>query len=69
MYGFMFQVVSGRKFCNVSEIGISQRCRNDKAHKSASLETCPTDTLEVGDCVLGICGCHKTDNGGNALCR
>ena len=65
----MFQVVSGRKFCNVSEIGISQRCRNDKAHKPASLDTCPTDTLEVGDCVLGICGCHKTDNGGNALCR
>ena len=65
----MFQVVSGRKFCNVSEIGNSRRCRNDKAHKSASLDTCPIDALEVGDYVLGICGCHKTENGGNALFR
>ena len=65
----MFQVVSVQKFCIVSEIGISRSCRNDKAHKSASLDTCPVDTLEVGDFVLRICGCHKTENGGNTLCR
>ena len=49
MYSFMFQVVSGRKFCIVSEIGISRSCRNDKAHESASLDTCPVDTMEVED--------------------
>ena len=65
----MFQAVSGRKSCNISEIGISRSCWNDEAHKSASLDTCPVDVLEVGNCVLGICGCHKTEKGGNALCR
>ena len=54
----MFQVVSGQKFCIVSEVGISRSCRNDETHKSASLDLCPVDTLEVGDCVLGTCGCH-----------
>lgn len=63
----MFQVVSGQKFCIVSEVGISRSCRNDDAHKSASLDLCPVDTLEVGDCVLGTCGCHQTDNGASAL--
>ena len=69
MYGFMFQVVSGRKFCIVSVIGKSKSCRNDKARKPVSLDLCPVDTPEVGDCVLGICGCHTTHNGGNALSR
>ena len=64
-----FRLFFGREYCNVSEIGIFQGCRNDKVYKSASHDLCPIDKLEVGDCTLGICGCHTTDNGGNALCR
>lgn len=42
-----FQVVAGQKFCIVTEVGISRSCRNDESHKSASLELCPVDSLEV----------------------
>ncbi|XP_078357661.1 cathepsin L-like [Oculina patagonica] len=41
------QVVAGQKFCMVAEVGVSRSCRNDDAHKSASLELCPVDTLEM----------------------
>ena len=44
---FAFQVVAGQKFCIVTEVGISRSCRNDESHKSASLELCPVDSLEV----------------------
>lgn len=44
---FKFQVVAGQKFCIVTEVGISRSCRNDESHKSASLELCPVDSLEV----------------------
>lgn len=41
------QVVAGQKFCIVTEVGISRSCRNDESHKSASLELCPVDSLEM----------------------
>ena len=31
----------------VTDVGISRSCRNDEAHKSATLDLCPVDTLEV----------------------
>ena len=43
----IFQLVAGQKFCIVTEVGVSRSCRNDEAHKSASLDECPVDTLEV----------------------
>ena len=43
----IFQLVAGQKFCVATEVGVSRSCRNDEAHKSASLELCPVDTLEV----------------------
>ncbi|XP_068746743.1 cathepsin L-like [Montipora capricornis] len=42
-----FQLVAGQKFCVVAEVGVSRSCRNDDAHKSASLDICPVDTLEM----------------------
>lgn len=52
---FLFQIVAGEKFCIVSMIGVSRSCRNDDAHKSASLEACPIDTLEVSEVKLLQC--------------
>ena len=43
----IFQLVAGQKFCVVTEVGVSRSCRNDESHKSASLDMCPVDTLEV----------------------
>lgn len=41
------QLVAGQKFCIVAEVGVSRSCRNDENHKSASLDRCPVDTLEM----------------------
>ena len=42
-----FQIVAGEKFCIVTVVGESRSCRNDDKHKSATLEACPVDQLNV----------------------
>merc|ERR1711973_39851 len=41
------QVVAGEKYCVVTVLGKSRKCRNDEPHRSAALEQCPIDELNM----------------------